>query len=168
MDDTELIHKRTDQILRDRIKYGMYGGETKKRKTSRSKTRKVVKRKTAKRRVGRPCGGEDYDDMMGHDEDAIRTYDATVGTLGRRSAGSRKQKLDAMAELYGGAKRRKISPSKKKSIILKKRGMTKKRGMVKHRKRTSPWIKFVKEYAKINGINYKTALSEAGPYYHSQ
>lgn len=51
----------------------------------------------------------------------------------------------------------------------KKEGQVFKRRSVKapvSRKRSNPWIEFVKEYAEVNDISYMDALSEAGPAYH--
>lgn len=37
-----------------------------------------------------------------------------------------------------------------------------------HRAKKSPWIQYVKDYARMNNITYSQALCEAGPSYHAQ
>jgi hypothetical protein len=231
MDDQEqdtnaYIHNRTNQILRDRIKYGMYGGEgygthkgaLKGWKTRREHTgmgygthkgalkgwktrhahmgmgayggipvggrRRVAKRKVAgskvggRRRVAKKAGvrvggrrksrkggrhlgyGQMDEDEDEDENEEYREYMATVGRLakpqrkpGRRGSGvsSRTQMLGEMlgGRVRANAKRKRYGGSKSSA-------------------RHSPWIKFVKHFAKENNIPYKIALEEAGPYYRGE
>lgn len=233
MDDQEqdtnaYIHNRTNQILRDRIKYGMYGGEgygthkgalkgwktrhahmgmgygTHKGALKGWKTRHAHmgmgayggipvggRRRVAKRKAGSKVGGRrrvakkagvrvggrrksrkggrhlGYG-QMDEDEDEdeneeYREYMATVGRLAkpqkkpsrppRRGSGvsSRTQMLGEMlgGRVRANAKRKRYGGSKSSA-------------------RHSPWIKFVKHFAKENNIPYKIALEEAGPYYRGE
>jgi hypothetical protein len=198
MDDSQYIQQRTNDILRERIRLGMYGGAD----GGARKKKKVVR----KRRVGRPCGTGDFNDEMMyatgsgyrrrrkapvrrrrrgagcdemmhalpyHEEPLIR-YSPEITTLGSgvRIGGRRRM-----------THRRRAGAEDSGLMDMFGRGYGTHEGAVKGWKtrrsgsksskrtgthKTSKWIKFVKGFAKTNKISYKQALEEAGPYYRKQ
>lgn len=159
MDESNLIHGRMDQILRDRIKYGMYGGEdggyiSHKAAVARAKkgwrTRRAHGEGTniaggrRRRVVRRGRGeGEGYGTRRG----------ALKGWRTRRARGEGEAMMGVGFDegMYGGKRRRSRRSGSKSS----------KGGAIR-----SPWIKFVKHFAQKHHLPYKIALEEAGPAYH--
>lgn len=161
MDESSLIHGRMDQILRDRIKYGMYGGEDGGYISHKAAVARAKKGWRTRRARGEG-EGEGYGTRRG----ALKGWktrrargEGTNIAGGRRRRVTRRRRGEGEVMMgvgldegmYGG-KRRKMRRSGSKSS---KGGATR-----------SPWIKFVKHFAQKHHLPYKIALEEAGPAYH--
>lgn len=169
MDENAHLRQRTDEILRERIALGLTGGLAyaprlkRTRKTNRRKCpkgsevrckdvgcfkrtakgkKKVAKRKPAKRAKK----GKGYDDggvMAGGCEECPMCQGSGL-LIGGITAGKRKARKS-------GSKTQKVTRRKTT------------------RASTSPWIRFLKAYAKDNGITYGEAIRDpkASRQYHA-
>lgn len=66
---------------------------------------------------------------------------------------------------YVGAAKKKMIKKKMVKKSMKGKGLVGAAYVGAAKKPANPWIKFVKAFAKQNGLTYSEALSAAGPYY---
>jgi hypothetical protein len=173
MSENQYLRARTNQILRDRIALGMTFGGSKSRKRRATSKRRVVKRRGSKR-MSRRAGDDMYDLMAagvmagcdGMGVTAGRRRRRVVKRRGSKRMGSKRMTRRRAPVRRAAGRRRKAPVRRRRAAGSKSRRHTKRRaGVSAGRGGASPWITFVKKFAKHHNISYKDALMDASAAY---